>query len=207
MKRPLSVFSAFLFLFLSLPLHAGVPLDTVQANVDKVLEVLRDPTLKAESAKETKKERLRHIYDGMFDQVELSRRALAQNWNNLNIAQREEFVNLFRQMLEKAYIDKILAYADEKVVFDREVQLSGTQAEIQTTIVTSSKKIPVFYRVNLKGGGWKVYDVVIENVSLVSNYRTQFNDILAKNTPEQMLEILRKKVKGQRDMQVPSEKQ
>jgi phospholipid transport system substrate-binding protein len=197
MKRVLAVFSVFLFLLSSLPVHAGVPMDTVQANVDKVIEVLRDPKLKAESAKEIKKERLRHIYDGMFDQVELSRRALAQNWNNLNLAQREEFVNLFRQMLEKVYIDQILAYVDEKVVFDREVQLSETQAEIQTTVVTSSKKIPVFYRVNLKGGGWKVYDVIIENVSLVSNYRTQFNDILAKNTPEQMLEILRKKVKGQ----------
>jgi phospholipid transport system substrate-binding protein len=197
MKRLLAVFSVFLFLLLSLPVHAGVPMDTVQANVDKVIEVLRDPKLKAESAKKTKKERLRQIYDGMFDQVELSRRALAQNWNNLNLAQREEFVNLFRQMLEKTYIDQILAYVDEKVVFDREVQLSGTQTEIQTTVVTSSKKIPVFYRVNLKGGGWKVYDVVIENVSLVSNYRTQFNEILAKNTPEQMLEILRKKVKGQ----------
>jgi phospholipid transport system substrate-binding protein len=197
MKRLLAVFSVFLFLLLSLPVHAGAPMDTVQANVDKVIEVLRDPKLKAESVKETKKERLHHIYDDMFDQVELSRRALAQNWNKLNLAQREEFVNLFRQMLEKTYIDQILAYVDEKVVFDREVQLSGTQAEIQTTIVTSSKKIPVFYRVILKGGEWKVYDVVIENVSLVSNYRTQFNDILAKNTPEQMLEILRKKVKGQ----------
>lgn len=197
MKRLLAVFSVFLFLLLSLPVHAGVPMDTVQANVDKVIEVLRDPKLKAESAKETKKERLRHIYDDMFDQVELSRRALTQNWNKLNLAQREEFVNLFRQMLEKTYIDQILAYVDEKVVFDREVQLSGTQAEIQTIVVTSSKKIPVFYRVILKNGGWKVYDVVIENVSLVSNYRTQFNDILAKNTSEQMLEILRKKVKGQ----------
>lgn len=196
MKKLLTVFSVFLFLLSSRSVHAGVPMDTVQANVDKVLEVLRDPKLKTESAKETKKERLHHVYDGMFDQVELSRRALAQNWNKLNLAQREEFVNLFRQMLEKAYIDKILAYADEKVVFDREVQLSETQAEIQTTIVTSSNKVPVFYRVIKKGGGWKVYDVVIENVSLVSNYRTQFNDILAKNTPEQMLEILRKKVKG-----------
>jgi phospholipid transport system substrate-binding protein len=195
MKRLLAVFSVFLFLLLSLGVHAGVPMNTVQANVDKVLEVLRDPKLKAESAKETKKEKLRSVYDGMFDQVELSRRSLAQNWNKLNPAQRKEFVQLFRQMLEKAYIDKILAYVNEKVVYGREVQLSETKAEIQTTIITSSNKIPVFYRVILKDGEWKVYDVVIENVSLISNYRTQFNDILAKNTPEQMLEILRKKVK------------
>lgn len=197
MKRLLAILGVFLFLLVSLPVHAGVPMNTVKANVDKVLEVLRDPKLKAESAKETKKEKLRSIYDGMFDQVELSRRTLAQNWNNLNPAQRKEFVQLFRQVLEKAYIDKILEYVNEKVLFGREVQLSETKVEIQTTIITSSKNIPVYYRVILKDGEWKVYDVVIENVSLISNYRTQFNDILAKNTPEQMLEILRKKVKGQ----------
>ena len=197
MKKLLAVLGVFLFLLLWLPVYAGVPMNTVQANVDKVLEVLRDPKLKAESAKETKKEKLRSIYDGMFDQIELSRRTLAQNWNKLNTEQRKEFVQLFKQVLEKAYMDKILAYVNEKVVFDREDLVSGTIAEIQTTIITSSKKIPVYYRVILKGGQWKVYDVVIENVSLVSNYRTQFNDILAKNTPEQLLEILRKKVKGQ----------
>ena len=181
----------------SLPVYAGPPLDAVQANVNKVLEVLRDPKLKAASAKEIEKEKLRLIYERMFDDVELSKRTLARNWNNLNVAQRQEFVILFRQVLERAYIDKILAYTDEKIVFGRETMVSGTQAEIQTKIVTSSKEIPISYRVLQKDGAWKVYDVVIENVSLVLNYRTQFNDILAKNTPEQLLEILRKKVKAQ----------
>jgi phospholipid transport system substrate-binding protein len=133
----------------------------------------------------------------MFDDVELSKRTLSRNWNSLNVAQRQEFVPLFRQVLEKAYIDKILAYTNEKVVFESETMVSATQAEVPTKIVTSSKEIPITYRVLLKGGVWKVYDVVVENVSLVLNYRTQFNDILAKNTPEQLLEILRKKVKGQ----------
>ena len=197
MKKKLAIFSALLFLWLALPVYAGVPMDTVQANVNKVLEVLRDPKLKAESAKEIKKEKLRHIYDVMFNKVELSRRALAQNWNKLNPAEREEFVQLFRQVLEKAYIDKILAYTSEKVVFDRETTLSATQAEIQTRIITSSKEIPISYRVILKDSEWKVYDVLVENVSLISNYRTQFNDILAKNSIEQLIEILRKKVKAQ----------
>lgn len=197
MKRPFAYFGVFLFLLLPLGVHAGAPTNAVKANVDKVLEVLRDPKLKSESAKEAKKEKLRRIYDGMFDQVELSRRTLAQNWNNLNPAQRKEFVQLYRQVLEKAYIDKILAYVNEKVVFGREVLVSENKAEVQTTIITSSNKIPVVYRVILKDGEWKVYDVVIENVSLISNYRTQFNDILAKNSPEQMFEILRKKVKEQ----------
>jgi phospholipid transport system substrate-binding protein len=197
MKRPIVVLNILLIMLFSLPVYAGAPMDAVQANVNKVLDVLRDPKLKAASAKEIEKEKLRLIYERMFDDVELSKRTLARNWNNLNVAQRQEFVILFRQVLEKAYIDKILAYTDEKIVFARETIVSETQAEIQTKIVTSSKEIPISYRVLLKDGAWKVYDVVIENVSLVLNYRTQFNDILAKNTPEQLLDILRKKVKGQ----------
>ncbi len=195
MKRGITVFGIIMLLLFSLPAMAGPPLDQTQANVNRVLEVLRDPKLKGDLAKEVKKERLRSLYDRMFDAVELSKRTLTRNWNSLNVAQRQEFVLLFRQILEKAYIDKILDYRDEKIVYDRENILSESQAEILTRIVTSSKEIPIAYRLILKDGSWKVYDIVVENVSLVLNYRTQFNDILAKNTPEQLLETLRKKVK------------
>jgi phospholipid transport system substrate-binding protein len=181
----------------TLPAYADAPLATVQANVNKVLEVLRDPSLKAESAKEIKKERLRSIYDSMFDEVELSKRTLARNWNKLNDAQRREFVHLYQQVLEKAYIDKILSYTNEKIAYERETRLTDNQVEVQTVIITSSKKIPISYRVISSGGKWKVYDVIIENVSLVQNYRTQFNTILEKNSPEGLLEILRKKVNAQ----------
>jgi len=186
-----------LLMLLPLSASAGVPLDTVQVNVNKVLEVLRDPAMKPVSAKAVKKEKLRLIYERMFDEVELSRRALARNWNRLDAAQRQEFVQLFRQVLEKAYIDKILSYTNEKVVFDRERMLSANQAEVPTRIVTSSKTIPITYRVIQKGGVWKVYDVVVESVSLVQNYRTQFNEILGNQKPEQLLQTLRKKVKEQ----------
>jgi phospholipid transport system substrate-binding protein len=197
MKRHIVVLNIIILLLFSLPVYAGAPLEAVKTNVNKVLEVLRDPKLKAGSAKEIEKEKLRLIYDRMFNDVELSKRTLARNWNSMNAAQRKEFVLLFRQVLEKAYIDKILAYTNEKIVFDRETMVSASQAEVQTRIVTSSKEIPISYRVILKGSDWKVYDVVIENISLVMNYRTQFNDILAKNTIEHLLETLRKKVKAQ----------
>ncbi len=197
MKRPIIVLITIILVLFSLPVYAGAPLDAVQTNVNKVLEVLRDPKLKPASAKEIKKEQLRLIYERMFEDVELSKRTLARHWNGMNVVQRKEFVLLFRQVLEKAYIEKILAYTDEKIVFEREIMVSGTQAEVQTKVVTSSKEIPITYRVFLKGSDWKVYDVVIENVSLILNYRTQFNDILAKNTVEQLLENLRKKVKDQ----------
>jgi len=194
MKRRIVLWNIITLLLFSLPAYAGPPLDAVQASVNKVLEVLRDPKLKAASAKEAKKEKLRSIYDAMFDDVELSKRTLVRNWNNMTVDQRKEFVLLFRQVLEKAYIDKILDYADEKIVFERETMASKTQAEIHSRIVTASKEIPIAYRVLLKDGVWKIYDVVVENVSLVLNYRTQFNEILAKDTPAQLIETLRKRV-------------
>jgi phospholipid transport system substrate-binding protein len=186
-----------ILLSLALPVYAGVPMDTVQKSVNKVLDVLRDPKLKADSAKEVKKQKLRIIYKSMFDEIEFSKRTLARNWDKLNAVQQKEFVDLFEQILEKSYIDKILSYTNEKIEFYKENMNSDTLAEIQTKVVTASKEIPIFYKVIKKDNSWKVYDVVVENVSLVLNYRTQFNDILSKNTPEQLLDILRKKVKDQ----------
>jgi phospholipid transport system substrate-binding protein len=197
MKRHFIGLSILVFFLSTLPVYAGAPLDTVQSNVNKVLDVLRDPNLKGDSAKGTKKEKLEVIYEQMFDGVELSMRTMGGNWKKLNPAQQKEFTQLYRQILEKAYIDKILSYTDEKILFPKESMLSNNQAEVQTKVITSSKEIPIFYKVILKGGAWKVYDVVVENVSLVQNYRSQFNSILEKNTPDQLLEILRKKVKGQ----------
>jgi len=197
MERHFIGLGILMFFLSTLPVYAGAPLDTVQTNVNKVLDVLRDPKLKAESAKEIKKEKLDAIYEQMFDEVELSRRSLGGNWNKLNPAQQQEFIQLYRQILEKAYLEKILSYTNEEVVFSKENMLSNNQAEVQAKVITSSKEIPIFYRVILKDGTWKVYDVGAENVSLVQNYRSQFNSLLAKNTPDQLLEMLRKKVKGQ----------
>lgn len=195
MKKRLAILSILMVFVLTVPVYAGIPLNTAQSAVNRVLEVLRDPKLKSPAAKEIKKEKLRIIYKDMFDEIEFSRRTLARNWNKFTPAQRAEFVNLFEQVLEKAYIDKILAYSNEKVNFYKETMISENQAEIQSRIITPSKEIPINYRMIRKGNQWKTYDVVVENVSLVQNYRTQFNDILASNTPEQLLEILRKKVK------------
>ena len=197
MKKRIVVFCILIIFVLSIPVYAGVPMTTAEASVNRVLDVLRDSKLKSPAAKEAKKEKLRVIYKDMFDEIEFSKRTLTRNWSKFNPAERVEFVKLFEQVLEKSYIDKILDYSNEKVNFYKESMLSDNQAEIQTKIVTASKEIPIYYRMILKDGKWKVYDVVVENVSLVQNYRTQFNDILTKNTPEQLLEILRKKVKAQ----------
>ena len=197
MKRSyLALMGVFVVLFFSVAAHAGEPLEKLRKDVTEVLNVLKDPARKAEFAKDIKSDKILPVYEKMFDDVELSKRALARNWNNLSVPQRQEFVKLFRQVLERAYGDKITSYHDEKVLFDRETMLSATVAEVQTRVVSSSKEIPVNYMMIQKNGVWKVYDVVIENVSLVQNYRTQFSEILSKNTTEQLIEILRKKVKA-----------
>lgn len=197
MKKQFTALSLIIFIVFSATVLAGVPMNTVESTVTRVLDVLRDPKLKSPSAKEIKKEKLRAIYVEMFDEIEFSKRTLARNWNKFNPAQRAEFVRLFEQILEKAYFDKIIDYSNEKIEFNKEIMISDNQAEVQTKIISSSKEIPIFYRLLLKDGKWKVYDVVVENVSLIQNYRTQFNDLLSTSTPDQLLDILRKKVREQ----------
>ncbi len=197
MKKYIFVLSMLIVLIMAAYAAAGEPTAAVEASVNRVLDVLKDPKLKGPDAKNIKTEKLRIIYKSMFDEMEFSRRTLTRNWKNFTPAERREFVDLFEQVLEKSYLDKILDYSDEKIVFYKETMIDKDKAEVQSKIITSSNEIPIDYRIILKDGKWKVYDVVVENVSLVQNYRTQFNEILADGTPEDLLKILRKKVKDQ----------
>jgi len=179
-----------------LPLHvsAGVPQQTIEAYVNKVLDVLRDPALQAESAKTAKEEKIWSIFDDIFDYRELSKRTLSRNWKKFNSDQQKEFEALFRKLLGNVYMDRILAYKDEQVLFHKESLLSDNKAQVQSKILAGNKEIPMDYRMIAKNDQWKVYDVVIEGVSMVKNYRSQFNNILSKKPPEELLKILRKKV-------------
>ncbi len=181
-------------LFVPLISFAGAPLDSVKAQINKVLDVLRDPSLKGEAGKKTKKAKIRNISDSFFDYTELSKRTLGQNWNKLNTKQQEEFISLYKQILENAYADKIVTYTDEKVNFGKETQLTEKTVEVQTVVLTKKADVPINYRVIQKGDEWKVYDVVIEGVSLINNYRNQFREILSNKNPDYLLETLRKKV-------------
>ena len=194
MKKNLIKIILFILLVFAVSVFAGQPLETVKANADRVLDVLRDPSLKAASAKKIKKEKIRAIAKEMFDFTELSKRTLARNWGKLNPDQQKEFVELYQSVLEDAYADKILSYKDEKIGFSKEVSLSENTVEVRSTIIRKNMEIPINYRAIKKEGTWKVYDVVIEGVSLISNYRSQFKEILANKPPESLLETLRKKV-------------
>ena len=172
---------------------AGVPLDIMKANADRVLEVLRDPKLQGEAGLKAKEQKIEAIADTVFDFVELSKRTLGLNWNNFTPEQRKEFVQLFKFRLRDTYINRVAAYSNERVNFTKEVPLSDTAVEVQSVVITKNGQVPINYRLMKEGNGWKVYDVVIEGVGLVNNYRTQFREILANNPPEKLLETLRNK--------------
>lgn len=169
---------------------ADEPLKVIETRIDRIIKILGDKSLK----EDVKVKKLETAADETFDYVYLSRMTLGRNWLNFDDDQRSEFIALFRQLLEKNYMGQLLQYSDEKVVFRRQAMLSETRAEVSSNVVARDKTIPIAYRLIRRDDDWKVYDLVIEGVSLVSNYRTQFNDILSRQTPAEMLSILRKKV-------------
>jgi phospholipid transport system substrate-binding protein len=185
----------FLVLLLAAPALAGPAMDQTKASVEKVLSILRDPAYKDPGAKTAQREKLRAVAGEFFDWPALSRRAAALEWKTMNPDQRKEFTDLFSRILEKSYMDKIQSYTNETVRYDKETSLDKDKSDVGTMVVTASKEIPIDYRLYDTGGGvWRVYDVFVEGVSLVKNYRTQFKDILAKNSVEELLAQMRKKV-------------
>lgn len=183
-----------IFLF-PVGVSAATPLRTVETNVNRLLDVLGDPALAGEAGLEKKKESIRSISDSLFDFYALSRRTLGPNWKKFNPKQRNEFITLYRKLLESIYMDRLLQYQDEKVKFIKEISLSEKRAEVHSAIVAASGDIPINYKMYLKDGVWKTYDLIVENVSLVGNYRSQFNSLLSKNPPEKVLDVIREKVK------------
>ena len=196
MKRQITGLILIVVVLIVMPfqVYAATPKETVETSVNKVLKTLGDPAFKAKP-KDVKITEIGNIIGEVFDFKELSRRTLGRDWKKMNGEQQKELVELFRTLLQGVYADLLLSYTDQKVVFDKEKMLKKGRAEVQSNLILSDgRKVPIFYRMTDKSGQWKVYDLIIEGVSLVKNYRTQFRKILAKGSPEKLLEILRKKV-------------
>jgi len=184
-----AVISMFL-LMMPVAGQAGVPMDTAKAGVEKVVAVAGDQSLELGA----KREKIRKLVREFFDFYVLSRLTLGRHWKQFKPEQQKEFVKLYRTLLENVYMERILAYTDQKFVFEKEIMHSKKKAEVKSKIITSTAQIPINYRMVIRGKEWKVYDVVIEGISMVRNYRSQFNEILAKESPDQLLETLKKRV-------------
>ncbi len=179
---------------LPIQVQANTALDTVKSRINQLLDVLRDPAMQDDSAEELKKKQIWLIFDKTFDYIEFSKRTLSRNWNKLNPDQRKEFTELYKALLDKVYMDRILAYKDQEIVFVKERALAQNRVEVESKIVAGSNKTPIQFRMVSKDGKWWVYDVVVEGISLVRNYRSQFKRIIKRESIEGMFEILRKKV-------------
>ena len=167
---------------------------TVQAHVNNVLKVLRNPALKGEKGEKEKKAEITAEAEKLFDFVELSKRTLGLDWNRFSLDQRKEFVSLYKALLQDTYIDRITASTNDKVEFTTTVPLGRNTFEVRSEVISGSGRIPIYYRAMNESGQWKVYDVVIEGVSLISNYRSQFREILINQSPQGLLDTLKKRV-------------
>ena len=173
------------------PALAGVPTDQLRQRVDEVVRVLDDPSVKDKPAQ--RRAAVRKISEEIFDYPDTARRTLGPHWTARTPEEQREFVQLFADLLDRAYFSKIDRYQGEKVRYGAET-INGNEALVKTMIVTrAGSEVPIDYRMHLADGRWLVYDVNIEGVSLVSNYRTQFNKIVQTESYQMLVQKLRAK--------------
>jgi phospholipid transport system substrate-binding protein len=181
MKRKfigLNVILLAVLLILPLQVHADGAKATIEGQIDKMLVKMKEPAFK-ELSRDAKLAEIRKIINEVFDYKELSQRTLGRDWKKFKPEQQTEFIDLFSKLLENVYADRILAYTHEKIEFGKETELKKGRVEVESYII----------------GQWRVYDVVIEGVSMIKNYRGQFRQILSKKKPEDLLQTLREKTK------------
>jgi phospholipid transport system substrate-binding protein len=165
------------------------PTQTVQESVDAILTLIKDKTLEQDD----RRARIRAYIKTRFDFEAMSQRTLATNWKKASEEEREKFIDLFSQLIENTYIGKIEAYTNEKVEYPGE-KVKGSKAVVETLIIAASADIPVDYRLYRKNDTWWVYDVIIEGVSLISNYRSSYQEIVKKEGFDGLLAKMQEKV-------------
>ena len=160
------------------PARAGAPTDQLKASVEQIIKVLEDPALRAEARSQERRAAIRKQAEGVFDFTETAKRALGRHWQGLAEKDRQEFTSLFTDLIERAYISKIERYSGERIAYAGEA-MDGGLATVRTRFVTKQgTEVPVDYRMQQRGDRWLVYDVSVEGVSLINNYRTQFDKII-----------------------------
>jgi len=165
---------------------------SLKTTIDKVLEILRSDA--APSGSEAEAQQIRQEINNIFDFEEFSLRAVGRPWSSFTPQQKDDFQKAFADLMSATYMDRIQGYSNEKVEYTGELKDQQGNVEVQTMIITNEKSIPLNYRMKQKNGNWIVYDVIVEGVSLVMNYRSQFNEILVSGTPDDVISRVRAKV-------------
>lgn len=176
--------------------EAASPTDQLRPALEEVVRILEDPALKGDAKRPERQARVREAVADRFDFAEMARRAMAAHWRSLNEPQREEFIRLFRALLEHTYLPKIALYQGERVRFVGE-SVDGDLATVQSLIVLKDgKEVSVAYRVRQRGGRWLVYDISVEGISFVSNYRSQFNEIIRRGSYQELVRRIRQRIES-----------
>lgn len=185
--------------FVSTPgVFAAAPMAALEKPVNEVISLLKDPAYKAPEKAEAQREKIINVVNGIFDFVEVSKRALGRGWRDFSPDQRRTFAQVFARFLAHTYYQKVRdAYDGETVVFLSQDVVNGNRAIVETKIPRKGGDIPISYRLFKKKSDWRVYDVIIEGVSLVRNYRTQFSEILSKQSPDELIATLKEKTAQQ----------
>ncbi len=179
------------------PARAEQPMDAIKSATDKILNILTSEDYQGKANEEKRENAIRQAVDERFDWNAMSRRALGRHWRKFNDQQQQRFLELFGELLETRYMDQVEGYSGEDVQYKNE-RVDGNYSQVDVAIITDKgKEIAVQYRMHQSDAEWLVYDVVIEGVSLVMNYRSQFNSILARSTPDELLDKIQKKVDKQ----------
>jgi phospholipid transport system substrate-binding protein len=182
---------ASLVCFSASPAWAGIPTDQVKTSVDQVLRIVEDPALKQESRASDRRAAIRKEAESLFDFAETGKRTLGQHWQSLSESQQREFVSLFTDLLERSYLARIEKYGGEQIVYEGD-SIDGDLATVRTKFVTKQgTEVPVDYRLQRRGDRWLVYDVFVEGVSLVANYRAQFDRIMRTSSYQELARRLR----------------
>jgi len=185
------------------PAWAGAPTDQVREYTDAVVKILEDPALKAEDRKPERRAAVRKVATEVFDVQETARRALGPHWQQRTPQQREEFVALFADLLEQTYISKIDLFGGERLKFTEE-KVDGDNAIVRAKVVTKQQtEVPVEARMLRKGERWLIYDILIENISLVGNYRAQFDRIIRTSSYDELVKRLRTRGEFLRESERP----
>ena len=187
------------FWLLTTSAAADSPTAQIKSTVDQVIKLLTDPRLSGESNKQERRHLLRDTILSQFDFKEMSRRSLGSNWRRLPPKQQDEFVGVFTDLLEKAYLGRIESYNKERFIYINEA-IDEPYAEVRSKIVTSKgEEFSINYRLKRTDGMWKIYDVVVEDISLVNNYRSQFDRILSKTSYDELIRRMKEKLSDSRN--------
>jgi phospholipid transport system substrate-binding protein len=175
------------------PASAGGPATAaVKQTVDEVIRILNDEKMKKPEKLQERRKLLEKVVGDRFSYEEMSKRTLAAQWQKLDDKQRAEFTELFKRLLTNSYADKVEGYTGEQVQYLNE-RNEGDYAEVRTKVASGKAEIPLDYRLLNKGGDWRVYDVVVDGVSLVNNYRGQFAKIIRTSGYDDLVRQLRDK--------------